>query len=73
MIIGSLNTQEVSEAVQSIRAPVQIRDVTGNHFLVPSRKMAFGKMYGVGEVDDLPQEIRPGAKTLDDPRDFLPA
>jgi hypothetical protein len=35
LIGGSLNPQEVSVAVQSIRALVQIRDVTGNHFLMP--------------------------------------
>jgi hypothetical protein len=36
LICGSLNPQEVSMAVQSIRAPVQIGDVTGDHLLVSS-------------------------------------
>ena len=44
-LIGcSLNTQEVGMAVQSIRAPVQIGDVAGDHLLVPAREMAFGEM-----------------------------
>jgi len=34
-LIGcSLDPQEVGMAVQSIRTPVQIRDVAGNHFFM---------------------------------------
>jgi hypothetical protein len=40
LISGSLSTQEVSMAVQSIRAPVQVRNVAGNHFLVPPCKVS---------------------------------
>ena len=44
-LIGcSLNTQEVGMAVQSIRAPVQIRDVAGDHFFVSTRKMSLREM-----------------------------
>ncbi len=34
-------------AVQSIRAPVQERDIARNHFLVTAGKMTFGEMNGV--------------------------
>jgi hypothetical protein len=35
LIIGSLNPQEVSVAVQSIRTSVQVGNVAGDHLLVP--------------------------------------
>ena len=40
----SLNPQEVGMAVQSIRTPVQERDVAGNHLFVPAGKIPLGKM-----------------------------
>jgi hypothetical protein len=44
-LIGcSLNPQEVGVAVQSIRAPVQIRDIAGDHLFVAARKMPFREM-----------------------------
>ena len=60
-------------AVQSIRAPVQVGDITRDHLLVPSRKMSLGKMDGVGELDHLAEEIRPRPKTLNDAGNLLPA
>ena len=57
LICGSLNTQEVSMAVESIWATIQVRDMTGNHFFVPSRDMSFRKMNGVRELNYLAQEI----------------
>jgi hypothetical protein len=53
LIIGSLNPQEVSVAVQSIRAAVQIGNVTGDHLLVTPEEMALGEMNGVGEIHHL--------------------
>ena len=47
LISGSLNTQEVSMTVQSIRATIQVRDVAGNHFFMAPRQMPFRKMNGV--------------------------
>jgi hypothetical protein len=44
LIVGSLNTQEVGVAVQSIRTPVQVGDVAGDHFLEAAREMAFGEV-----------------------------
>jgi hypothetical protein len=44
-LIGcSLDPQEVGMAVQSIRTPVQIRDVAGDHLFVAPRKMPFREM-----------------------------
>jgi hypothetical protein len=59
-LIGcSLNPQEVGVAVQSIWAPVQVRDVARDHFFVPSREMSFRKMNSVRELNYLAQEIGP--------------
>ena len=44
LISGSLNTQEVRVAVQSIWTPIQVRDMAGNHFFMPPRQVAFRKM-----------------------------
>ena len=60
-------------AVQSIWAPVQVGNVAGNHLLMPSREMAFGEVDRIRELNNLLQEIRPCAETLDDARDLLPS
>jgi len=70
VIIRSLNTQEVSVAVQSIRAAVQVGDVAGDHLLVAANQVAFGEVDGIGEVDDLAQEIGPRAEALNDSGHF---
>jgi hypothetical protein len=67
LIGGSLNTQEVGVAVQSIRALVQKGNVTGNHFLVAAGEVTFGEVEFVGELDDLAQKIGTRAEALDDP------
>lgn len=71
LIGGSLNTQEVSMAVQSIRAAIQEGDVTGDHFLVAAGEMAFGEMNFIREFDDLAKEIGTRAETFDDAGDLL--
>ena len=68
---GSLNPQEVSVAVQSIRTAVQVGDIAGNHLFVTAGEMAFGKMDGVRKLNNLPQEIGPRAETFDDSRHLL--
>jgi hypothetical protein len=73
LITGSLNTQEVGVAVQSIRAPVEEGDITCDHLLVPPGKMAFREMDCVGELDYLAQKVGPRAKTFYDPGNLLPA
>ena len=60
-------------AVQSIWTPIQVRNVAGDHLLMASRKMAFGEVDGIRELNYLLQEIRPCAETLDDARDLLPS
>ena len=55
-------------AIQSIRAPVQKGNVTGNHFLVAAGEVTFGEVNFVGELDDLAQKIGTRAETLDDSR-----
>jgi len=73
LICCSLNPQEVSVTVQSICASVQIRDMAGNHLLVPSRQMSFREMDGIGELNYLPEKIRTCSEAFDDPRDLTPA
>ena len=73
LISRSLNTQEVGVAVQSIGTSIERRDVAGDHLLVPAREVPFGEMDGVGEIDDLAQEVGARTKTLDNARDLLPA
>jgi len=70
---SSLNTQEVSMAIQSIRTAIEVRDITGNHLLVPPGKMPRRKMDGVRELDYLAEKVRPRPKALDDPRNLLSA
>jgi len=57
-------------AVESVRAVIQIRDVTGEHLLVITREMAFRKMQCVGKLDDLPQKIGPRSEAFDDARNL---
>ena len=66
LISGSLNPQEVSVTVQSIRTPVEIGDVTGNHLLVSSGEIALGKVHCVRKFYDLAQEVRARSEALDD-------
>jgi len=44
LVGGSLNTQEVSVAVQSIRATIDVGDIAGNHLFVAALQMSFGEM-----------------------------
>jgi hypothetical protein len=71
LIGGSLNTQEVSVAIESIRAAIEKGNVAGDHLLVTAREMTFRKVNFVGEFDYLAKKIRPRAKTFDDARDLL--
>jgi hypothetical protein len=73
LVSGSLNTQEVSVAVQSIRTAVQVADIAGDHLLVAALQMAFGEMNGVGEVHHLAEKVRARAESLDDAGHLLAA
>ena len=67
----SLNTQEVGMAVDSIRAAVKVGDIAGQHLLVPPREVSLREMKGVGELDHLPEEVRPRSEAFDDSRYLL--
>ena len=70
LVGSSLNPQEVSVTVQSIRTPVQVGDVAGNHLFMAAIEMALGEVDGVREVDHLAQEVGASAETLDDAGDL---
>jgi hypothetical protein len=44
LIGGSLDTQEVGVAVESIGAAIEVGDVAGDHLLVAAGEVAFGEM-----------------------------
>jgi hypothetical protein len=71
LIGGSLNTQEVSMAVESIGAAIEERDVAGDHLLVAAGEMTFRKVNFIGEFDHLAKKIGPRAETFDDAGDLL--
>jgi hypothetical protein len=73
LVCCSLNTQEVSMAVQSIRTPVQVGDVARDHLLVAPRKVPFGKMHGIRKFDNLPKKVGTRTEALDDSRHLLPS
>jgi hypothetical protein len=72
LIIGSLSTQEVSMAVQSIRTPVQVRHIAGNQFFMTPSEVAFREMDGVRELDYLTQEVGTRAEAFDNTWDLRP-
>jgi hypothetical protein len=70
-VIGSLFTQEVGMGVQSIGTAIERRDVAGDSFFLAASEMAFGKMNSIGKSNDLAQEVRPVAETLQNAGDNL--
>jgi hypothetical protein len=67
----SLNPQEVSMRIQSIRAAIEPRNPAGNRLLGPAREVSFRKVNGIAEAHDLAQEIGPMAKALENSRHLL--
>jgi hypothetical protein len=63
---GSLNTQEVSVAVESIGAAIEEGNVAGDHLLVAAREMSFRKVDLVGKFHNLAKKIGAGAEAFDD-------
>ena len=61
----SLNPQEVSMRIQSIRTAIQPGDPAGNRFFCPAREVPFRKVDRIAEADDLAQKIRAVAKALE--------
>jgi hypothetical protein len=70
---GSLNPQEVSVAVQSIGAAIEEGDVAGDHFLGAPVEVPLGKMDGVGEINNLTEEVGARAEAFDDAGNLLAA
>jgi hypothetical protein len=64
-LFRSLNPQEVSMRIQSIRTAIEPRDPAGDRFLGPAREVPFRKVDGVAEAHDLAQEIGAMAKALE--------
>src|SRR5271166_691753 len=73
LVVGSLNPQEVSVAVESIRTAVQVGDIAGDHLLVAALQMSLGKMNSVGEVHHLAEKVGPRAEALDDAGNLRPS
>jgi hypothetical protein len=67
----SLNPQEVSMRIQSIRTAIQPGDPAGNRFFCPAREVPFRKMDRIAEAHDLAQKIRAMAKALENARHLL--
>ena len=58
--------------VQSIRTPVQVRNVTRNRLLHPAIEVTLGEMDRVAEVHHLTKKIGPVAEALQDAGHGLP-
>jgi hypothetical protein len=67
----SLNPQEVSMRIQSIRTAIQPGDPAGNRFFCPAGEVPFRKMDRIAKAHDLAQKIRAMAKTLENARHLL--
>jgi hypothetical protein len=67
----SLNPQEVSMRIQSIRTAIQPGDPAGNRFFCPAREVPFRKMDRIAEAHDFAQKIRAMAKALENARHLL--
>ena len=56
-LFRSLNTQEVSMRVQSIRTVIQPGDPACDRFFCPASEMPFRKMHGIAEAHNVAQEV----------------
>jgi hypothetical protein len=73
LLFRSLNPQEVSVRVQSIRTTVQPGNPTGDRLFLAPVEVALGEVDGVAELDHLAKKIRPMAHALQNARHLLPA
>ena len=58
--------------IQSIRAPIEIRDPARDRLFLPSIQMTFREVNGVAEFEDIAQEIGPVAEALQNTGYLLP-
>ena len=68
----SLNTQEVSMRIQSIRTAIQPGDPAGDRFFCPAREVPFREVDRIAEAHNLAQKIGAMAKALENARHLLP-
>jgi hypothetical protein len=61
----SLNPQEVSMRIQSIRTAIQPGDPTRDRFFCPAREVPFRKVDRIAEAHNLAQKIRSMAKAFE--------
>jgi hypothetical protein len=61
----SLNPQEVSMRIQSIRTTIQPRDPAGDRFFCSAREVPFRKVHRIAEAHNLAQKVRAMAKALE--------
>ena len=69
----SLNTQEVSMRVQSIRTMIKPGDPACDRFFCPAGKVPFRKMHGIAEAHDVAQEVRAMAEAFQNTGHLLTA
>ena len=67
--VGVLQLQEEGVAPDSVGAPIERRDVGGDHLLGAACEVAVGEVDMVGELDHVLEEVRPGAEALEDAGD----
>jgi hypothetical protein len=67
----SLNTQEVSMRIQSIRTAIQPGDPTRNRFFCPAREVPFREVHRIAEAHNLAQKIGAMAKAFENARHLL--
>ena len=60
-------------AIQSIWTPVEVRDITGDHFFMAPGEMTFGEVHFVGELDNLAQEVGARSEAFDNARNLSSA
>jgi len=61
----SLNPQEVSMRIQSIRTTIQPGDPARDRFFCPAREVPFRKVHRIAEAHNFAQKIRAMAKALE--------
>jgi len=72
-LFRSLNPQEVSMRIQSIRTAIQPGNPARDRFFRLARQVPFRKVDRIAEAHNLAQKVRAMAKALENPGHLLPA